>query len=54
VREVVSDVTSGRKDLREALTELTLPRDKGQTDRTRGPADPYYQSSANTVVLANQ
>ncbi|MED5619765.1 hypothetical protein [Ideonella sp. BN130291] len=54
VRQVVADVSSDRKDLRQALTELTLPRDPGQTQRSRSPADPYYQSSANTVVLANQ
>jgi hypothetical protein len=54
VREVVADVTSGRKDLRDALSDLALPRAPGQHDRSRGPADPFFQSSANTVVLGNQ
>jgi hypothetical protein len=54
VRGIVADVSAGRKDLRDALSELALPRDPGAANRYRGPADPFFQGAANTVVLANQ
>jgi hypothetical protein len=54
VREVVADVSAGRKSLRDALSEMALPKDPGATNRYRGPADPFFQGAANTVVLANQ
>lgn len=54
VREVVADVTAGRKNLAQALTELSLPHDPGQTQRSRGPADPYYDGASAMVVQNNQ
>jgi hypothetical protein len=50
--EVVADLQAGRKTLREALTELAVPRDPGSTHRYRGPADPFLQGAANTVITA--
>ena len=54
IREVTADVAAGRKSLREALYDLALPRASPTADRYRGPADPFFQSAANTVILNNQ
>jgi hypothetical protein len=54
VRQVTADVAAGNKSLRDAFAELALPRDAGSPDRYRGPAEPYYQGTENTVILRNQ
>ena len=54
IREVTADVAAGRKSLRDALYDLALPRASANADRYRGPADPFFQSAANTVILNNQ
>ena len=54
IREVTADVAAGRKSLRDALYDLALPRASAGADRYRGPADPFFQSAANTVILNNQ
>ena len=54
VRRITGDVTAGNKDLRDAFAELALPRDANSTERYRGPAEPYYQGTENTVILRNQ
>ena len=54
IREVTADVAAGRKSLRDALYDLALPRANPNADRYRGPADPFFQSAANTVILNNQ
>ena len=54
IREVTADVAAGRKTLRDALYDLALPRANPTADRYRGPADPFFQSAANTVILNNQ
>jgi hypothetical protein len=54
IRQISADVAAGRKDLRDALYELALPRAQAGADRARGPADPFFQGAANTVVINNQ
>lgn len=54
IREVSADVAAGRKSLRDALYELALPRSSPTAERSRGAADPFFQGSANTVVINNQ
>jgi hypothetical protein len=54
VRAVVDGVSTSGKGLRDALTELALPREPNQEERSRGPADATFEGAANTVVLSNQ
>ena len=54
LRGIVADVAAGNKSLKDAFAELALPRDAGSPDRYRGPAEPYYQGTENTVILRNQ
>jgi hypothetical protein len=53
VREVVADVTSGNKNLADALFQISLPHDaNGKT--TELASDPTFEGARNTVVEQNR